>query len=909
MTGAALGAEDRRRFLMKKDTGKLTGKTARTIVQRTPLLVKRKKNRSFVLEVLFTSLRLLLVAVIVLGCAGLGLVYGVAKTYMDSTPALEVSQLTKSDRTSYIYDSEGTEITSLASMEYREWADIENIPDMLKNAFISIEDVRFYKHNGVDFKRLFSAALEILGNSNSSGGSTITQQLIKNKILGTERNYKRKAQEAYLAVELEKYVEKDEILEAYLNDIYLGGSDYGVVAAARDYFGKELSELTVRECALLAGITQSPYYYNPRLNMYTRGGDAYARTRSRTDTVLERMYKNGYITREQYENALLEQEQIVEVSENAQMYDYAYFVEYAVYDVITYWMKQNGVEDTTANRTAYENKLRTGGYRIYTTLDTNIQSTVQNTLANWKDYPELADSDASVVTEEISDTITLQTIQPQAAAVVIKQSTGDLVAIIGGRNEPQIRKGLNRAYQSYTEVGSAIKPLAVYGPALDTGMSPASVVVNAEGAIEGWDTETGYPNGGLTNKKYYGFVNLRTGLAQSLNVVAARLLMEYVGIDTSLEYMERLGIPARQLNRNGAGLALGTSGITPIQMCAAYAAIANNGYYQVPLSFSRVVDEQGNIILDAARIRGGSTRVYRKSSTPYQLIELMKEAVNTGTGKQAKIEGYEVAGKTGTNSHYSSVYFAGSTCDYTSVVFIGHDHPANKLKTGSSGGDYAAALWKAYMEQIMSGRPSRAIIEEDTSSLGMVQCSVCPISGKLATPACRAHEQLGSKFKIVTDWFDYESVPREYCDMHALMTICRVTNCRASASCDPEDTEETVKVLIRKNSQFYSLSDDVLRQIFGDAFVRTEKSVDAFLAEYPVCTQNVNFGDLRSEADALCEEVSDYIFGYDEMPENYMEELEETMQAVQRADEYADLYEAHSDLQMNYSVIRQRMGD
>ena len=221
-------------------------------------LTRDERKRPFLLEVLFTALKLLLFALIVMGFGGLGLIYGVGKAYVDSTPMLEVSQLTRSDRTSYLYDMYGNEITNLTSMEYRDWADFNEIPDILKNAFVSIEDVRFYKHQGVDFKRVFSAVLEILGNSNSSGGSTITQQLIKNKILGSQRAYKRKAQEAYLAIQLEKVVEKDQILEAYLNDIYLGGSNYGVKAAAKDYFGKELSELTIRECALLAGLTQSP---------------------------------------------------------------------------------------------------------------------------------------------------------------------------------------------------------------------------------------------------------------------------------------------------------------------------------------------------------------------------------------------------------------------------------------------------------------------------------------------------------------------------------------------------------------------------------------------------------------------------------------------------------------------------
>lgn len=373
--------------------------------------------------------------------------------------------------------------------------------------------------------------------------------------------------------------------------------------------------------------------------------------------------------------------------------------------------------------------------------------------------------------------------------------------------------------------------------------------------------------------------------------------------------MERLGIPARQLNRNGSGLALGTSGITPIQMCAAYAAIANNGYYQTPLSFTRVEDEQGNVVLDAARIRGGATRVYVHSSIPYQLIEMMTDAVENGTGKLAQINGYQVAGKTGTNSHYSSVYFAGITCDYTSVVFIGHDQPVNKLKTDSTGGAYAAALWKAYMEPIMKGRPSRAIIEEDTSSLGMVKRTVCPVSGKLATPACEAyHAQQGSKFQLVTEWFDYDCVPTEYCDMHATINICHVTNCRAGDNCDPADTEEVTKVLIRKNSQFYTLSDDVLTKIFGDTYVRTEKSVEAFIADYPVCTQSADMTQLREEAELLCEEVVTYMEEHD-LPEKYEEELNEAIGAVEGADDYAELYEAYSDLQTLFNGIKRRTGD
>ena len=867
-------------------------------------LTKNTRKRPFLLEVLFNALKLLLFALIVMGFGVLGLVYGVGKAYVDSTPLLEVSQLTRSDRTSYLYDMYGNEITNLTSMEYRDWADFNEIPDILKNAFVSIEDVRFYKHQGVDFKRVFSAALEILGNSNSSGGSTITQQLIKNKVLGSQRTYKRKMQEAYLAIQLEKVVDKDRILEAYLNDIYLGGSNYGVKAAAKDYFGKDLSELTIRECALLAGLTQSPYYYNPRQNMYYRDGNPYYRTVNRTNTVLERMYQNGYITKEQYISALEEQDNILPVSKNAKMYEMAYFVEYAMNDVISHWMAQDGAPDTAANRTYYENMLRTGGYKIYTTVDPKIQNTVQETLSTWNGYPELADSSAATLTEEISETVTIQTVEPQAAAVVIDQTNGFLRAIVGGRDEPLIRKGLNRAAQSYTEVGSCIKPLAVYGPALDKGMSPASVVINAEGTIAGWGTEKGYPGGGLTSSRTYGFVTLRSGLAQSLNVVAARVLMENVGVATAAEYMQRLGIPASQLNLDGPGLALGTSGITPIQMCAAYAAIANNGYYWQPISFTRVEDEDGRVILDADVIRSGATKVYQQTSTAYQLVDILTDAVNNGTGKLARLDGFRVAGKTGTNSKYSSVYFAGMTCEYTAVVWIGHDLPSNKLKTGSTGGDYAAALWQAFMAKVMEGREDRPIINENTTMLGMVQRTVCPVSGRLASPGCIKYQATGKKFTLVTDWFDYDSVPTDYCDMHVTVSICRDSGCRAGAYCDPKSVEDVTYVLIRPDSMFFDLSDEVLSKIFGKTYVRTDKTPEAFINSLPVCNLAESLSAAKASRDELIRQVTEYLSGASDIDSGDRSELANLIGIAAAANTIADVEEATAALQAAFDRIR-----
>ncbi len=880
-------------------------------IGRESLFTRSKDQKPFALDVLFLSLKLILVAVLIVGMAGVGLVYGVLKAYVDTTPVFDIAQLTKSDRTSYLYDVNGNELMSISAIEYRDWVELDEIPEMLRNAFISVEDVRFYKHSGVDFKRLFSAALEILGNSNSSGGSTITQQLIKNKVLGSERTYKRKVQEAFLALQCEKVMEKDDILEAYLNDIYLGGSNYGVKTAAKDYFGKDLNELTVRECALIAGLTQNPYRYNPRLNYYWetygRDPDAYETyTVARTNTVLARMYENDKITREQYLSALSEEVYINPVSENSRMYDYAYFVEYCIDDVITHWMAQDHVVNNAQNRQIYENRLRTGGYRIYTTLDPYVQETVQYEIENWDGYPKLADMSQNVITETISDSITIETIEPQAAAVVMDQSTGQIRAIIGGRTEPIIRKGLNRATQSYVEVGSSIKPLSIYGPALDNGASPATVVVNTEGAIEGWGGDKGYPEGGLS-KKHYGPVTLRYGLIQSLNVVAARMLFsKYVGVDQSVDYLSRLGIPESQLNKDGPGLALGTSGITPLQMCAAYAAIANNGYYNEPLSFTKVTDNEGNVILNADVIRGSQTKVYSDASTAYMLVDLMKDAVESGTGVKAKIPGYEVAGKTGTNSDYASVFFAGMTCKYTAVVWIGHDMPVNKLETGSSGGDYAAVLWNKFMTRLMEGAESKPIIDETESTLGLVQRTVCPISGKLATDACihyRNSDSAFSKYKTVTDWFSYSNVPTEPCDMHATLSICRQSGAVAGKFCNPDDIEQHTYILLRPGNPFYDLEDSVLNKLFGDTWVRTDRSISQFIMEFPVCTIDSSFEALKQKGDLLIESVEKLIAENENISPEDVALLNDLIERMRKASDSDSYHKAYDELLQVYNRL------
>lgn len=747
--------------------------------ERKKVFKRRRKARPFLLNVLFDMMKLLVVVVLLAGVAVFGLVMGVAKAYVDTTPSLDVSRLTISERTSYIYDCHGNEITTFAGMEYRDWVDITEIPDMLKNALIAIEDVRYYKHGGVDFKRLFGAIVSTFTNSRTHGGSTLTQQLIKNKILSNEQSYKRKIQEAYLAYELENVMSKDKILEAYMNDVFLGESNYGFAAAAKDYFGKELNQLTIRECAMLAGMVQKPYYTNPRANTYTRfnedGTNKMKVTDDRTDTVLSAMYNEGYITLDQYHSALEEKVRIVEKSEKKQLYDMPYFVEYGVYDVITHMLQQRGLEDNKTNRTAIENELRTGGYHIYLTVDPEIQNTVQDTLVNWINYPGLQNPSAGVQITTTIDGTTLEVLQPQASAVIIDQHTGELRAVIGGRQAPTLKKQLNRAYQSSMPVGSAIKPLSVYGPALDCGLSCNSTILNAEMPIEGYGGEKGFPALGST--RYIGMVPIRQGIERSLNIVAARTLFDVVTPQVGAEYLVKLGINPSRINVDGPGLALGTTGITPIEMAAAYATIANGGVYNEPIAFSVVLDKDMKVVLDARQMQK-SYRVFEETSS-FMLVDMLKDVVATGTGTRAQIEGMTVAGKTGTNDDYTSVYFAGFTGYYTASLWIGHDLYAEKLATGSTGGNSAAPLWQAFMSKIHEGKSDKPILDVSPSEIGLTQVSICAVSGKIATEACM-HD---TDNPPITDWCCVDNMPTEYCEMHCLLEGCSASGQIAGPYC------------------------------------------------------------------------------------------------------------------------------
>ena len=743
----------------------------------------RKPN--FVLSVAVGVIRVTALIAVLAGIAGAGAVLGIAKGYVETAPELDLAALDGQAQASFIYDCNGNLITEYKGTENRVMVSLAAMPQNLRNAYVAVEDARFYSHNGVDLKRIVGAFVNNLTSSGTQGGSTITQQLIKNTLLSSEQSYKRKIQEAWLAMQLEMKYSKDQILESYLNTIYLGENYYGVQVAAEGYFGKSLGELTLRECAILAGVTNNPYYYNPRRNYYTRKSentDYTAITNNRTDYVLRCMYENQFITYSQYQAALKpETAHVLEHSAMAgdTMYPYAHYVEYAVQECVDILLELGGLDNTSVNRAAMENKLRTGGYRVKLALDPAMQETVQDTLAEWSKYPALRDPADKVFRSRNSDGTYTEVIQPQAACAVLDYRTGELKAIVGSRDEVTVRKTLNRATDMKMPVGSSIKPIAVYAPALELGASPASVAYNMPIPIAGWKDAKGndswptnYGGGG-----YVGPETLRTAMAKSHNTAAAYTLLNKVSVERSVDFLHRMGIDDNHIDATPFGLSLGSSGITPLQMTVAYGVLANGGVYQEPISVLGISDSNGDVVWDGHQHQE-RRRVF-SDSTSWMIIDMLKNAVSSGTGTSARIKGQTVGGKTGTNSDQKGVFFAGMTGYYASAVWVGHDN-YKALSSKSTGSGAAAPLWQAYMSKLHAGLNNREILEGRAADYHVTRVETCAVSGQLATEACR-HDAMG--YGTVTDYWAEGTQPTVYCQMHVTETVCAETGMQASPWC------------------------------------------------------------------------------------------------------------------------------
>ena len=801
-----------------------------------------------------TLARLMILAAVTLlvglVCGG----YGVMQGLIRSAPDITDLSTAPAEAATYIYDADGRQLQKLtAPTSNRTPVAISQIPEDLQHAVVSIEDERFYEHNGIDVRGILRAfVVGITGGSFSEGASTITQQLLKNSVFtdwvsesSLIESFKRKFQEQYLALELEKNMEKtasksdvkQKILQDYLNTINLGAGTYGVQAAAKRYFNKDVSELTLSESTVIAGITQNPTGYNPITNP-----EANARRREK---VLNAMLSQGYISEAAYQDALSDdvysriQEASSETEDNGV---YSYYTDAMIDQILEDLMTEKGYSSTQAYRALYS-----GGLRIYSVQDASIQQICDEEFANSANYPTetLIGLDYALSIQEASgetihygssdiqdyfeqqdasfrmmfydedtarsyaeqfktamtaegDTVLGERVslvpQPQASVVIIEQSTGYVKAIVGGRGSKEASLTLNRATSTRRQPGSTFKPIAVYAPAIEhNGKTLASVYDNApyqyeSGAeLKNWDSDYGYS----------GLETIHTALMKSVNVVAVKVLTE-IGPQTGLDYLEQLGITTLYDNDTDANgnvltdayqpLALGgvTDGVVNLELTAAYAALANGGSYIKPKFYSRIEDSNGNVILDNTC---AATQVFQPS-TAYLLTKAMEDVVQNPLGTAYQIIGLgdmPVAGKTGTTDSSKDIWFEGYTPYYTCGVWGGYDNNEALPDTDKSYSRYAKVLWNAIMTRIHAELP----VTDFTQPEGITTATICKKSGKLAVSGLCDADPRGSQ--VMTEYFTTDTVPTETCNVHVTAKICNQTGLLASATCPSTTTKVFVK--------------------------------------------------------------------------------------------------------------------
>ena len=799
-------------------------------------------------KILLSLVKLVLVAIIGIGICGVAAGIGAFRGILASTPTIRLDAVVASGQATIVYDCEGNEIDQYVSSNSNRLRveSMDELPDYLGKAFVAIEDERFYLHNGIDFKGMLRAGWQFLktGGEEAQGASTITQQLLKNTVF-TEwtsegknkiKKIKRKLQEQYLALEISKYYDKDQILLEYMNAINLGQNTLGVEAASKRYFGKSASELTVSEAAVIACITQNPSGYNP-----IRHPEANQKRRKKC---LENMRDLGFITKAQYDEAIADTESVyerignydVDYRESTNATSGSYFSD-ALYEQ----MKDDLVNIAGYSESNAEKVLTAGGLRIYSTLDPMIQKIADEEFTNAENYPsqvnwylnyaltvvtadgtknnyskenmmtwfkqnvnknfnlifssqeaayEAIDTYRAAVLDELGiddvednyEESVSMTPQPQAAMVIEDQSTGYVVAIVGGRGTKEGRRTLNRATDAKRSPGSTFKVLAAFAPALDSAGQTLATVYND--APFNYDDGTPVKNWYKTG--YRGIKSIREAIRQSMNIIAVKtetVITPQLGYDYLLNFgfttlTNGVVINGKTYTDVNQTLALGglTYGVTPYEMNAAYAAIANLGTYAEPKLYTKVVDSDGNVILDNTM---PTTRQVLKETTAFLLTNAMQDVV-TSAGTAAVVNfnrSMGIAGKTGTSTDSKDVWFAGYTPYYTCTVWTGYDNSIGMSSSKSNNEtSISKTLWKAVMSRIHESLPN----EQFAVPEGLVQAEVCSKSGLLPIPGlCDSPEDNC----VVTEYFAEGSVPTESCNIHYEGDVCAYDGLPASPDC------------------------------------------------------------------------------------------------------------------------------
>lgn len=741
---------------------------------------------------------ILLLAVIAVGGVGL-----FAKRIIDNAPNVTPADVKPSGFTTFVYSKNGELLEQfLQSGSNRVYKNIDEIPEYMADAFVAIEDERFYQHNGIDLQGILRAAVKGITSGNfDEGASTLTQQLIKNNVFPNfldEKTFydrlERKLQEQVLAVEIEKQMSKEEILEAYMNTINLGQSCLGVQSAAKRYFNKDVSELTLSECTVIAGITQNPTGYDPVVYPEENA--------KRRNEVLKKMLEQDYITQEEYDEAKADPvyDRIVQAAPVENTTPYSYFNDELSEQVIKDLMERKGYTETQAY-----NALYSGGLTITSTQDTRIQQICDEEVANeavypwgteygleyvltitradgsienyskemmasyiaaaWgKDYPMVFSSpdEANQAVQEYKSTLGIaegDTVderidispQPQTSVVVMDQHTGEVKAIVGGRGTKTASLSLNRATDSPRQPGSCFKILSTYAPAIDAkGYTLATTIK---------DEPFKYDNGKSVNNwdgVYIGDTRVRYAIEHSMNVCAVKTLTD-IGPQTGYDYLKNFGfttivnyddeeLPGYTDVQQATALGGITKGVYNIEMTAAYAAIANNGIYIKPILYTQVLDHDGNVLLDNSN--PDSYQVI-KDSTAALLTSAMQDVINKGTGTAARMSNMPVAGKTGTTENSTDLWLSAYTPYYTASVWGGYD--GNKPMEGMDQA-WHEVLWKNIMERVHEGLEYK----EFTMPSSVQQKTICTQTGLLASSTCPGF----------TEYFAEGSVPSQVCAGH-----------------------------------------------------------------------------------------------------------------------------------------------
>lgn len=632
------------------------------------------------------------------------------KTCLSTELDVQLEDFTVSLSSSILYqDANGgwQKLVGLSSLEKRVWVEYDEIPEDLMHAAVSIEDQRFYQHKGVDWYRTTGAFVNMfLGMRNDFGGSTITQQLIKNLTHQDDITVQRKLLEIFQALQLEKNYSKEEIMEWYLNVIYFGEGSYGIYTAAETYFNKAPKDLTLSECASIVSITNNPSKYDPFISAENNN--------NRRITVLDKMYELEFITKEQHDAAVAEEPAFVHTeTENTNNTIYSYYAETVIDDVIRALMADRSISRDTARQLLYQ-----GGYQVYSCFDPAIQAIVDSYYTDLSRLPVGTSASGQ---------------QFESAIVILDPYTGEIAALSGGTGTKSINFGTNRATQSQRPPGSSIKPIAVYGPAMELGLITQNTLVNDSSSIKLKGTSWYPRNSGGGN---YGVITIRRGLQSSLNTVSAQIL-DKLTPQVSFQFLkEKLGVTSLiDADCDYAPLSLGqlTNGITVREMAQAYSAFVNDGTFTYARTFNYVTDSAGNVVLE----NPARTITAFKQNVAWNMADMLFNAVNAGTGTEARLSNMPVGGKTGTTTADYDRWFVGFTPYYVAAVWTGYDTNEKIVAYGNP----AAQIWRSVMSEVHANLPYKAFptpeIGRPTGIFGNLVIST-PTPSPTATPTPEA---------------------------------------------------------------------------------------------------------------------------------------------------------------------------